>query len=1107
MPNQSINLTVSGLYTNLNEYNGLPQGALKVARNVESKSKNLLQSRNGFEFAYPLIEDEKIIRITDFYIDSILRAIALTDLGNVYYFDEFATPDPEWVFVPGLGTDIFPPDAINAKSRCYNISQNLYVTSLDGIRSLSSGSGSQMIRAGVPKGLNISGITNGDQLGFFNNNVVTSTTGNITSSSALVTNILDSSGIEIGQFISGIEVDAEITIQDLTYSSELFGAAGNAITVGYTGGGTAGAEVVTVLGNAISVQIQSGVSTATQVRTAILGSSAALALVSVVVSGTGSNAQTTVAPTSLAGGLDNVIPVGTKVSSITSEATIIIQDGKTTAGSASITDLISNTGIVAGVKVFGAGIPDGAIVNSISGGGPYTVVISVAAFQTNTTGTGVPITFTRPLEVTMDQNALSSLSNTPITFYKGSQVGYRIIFGRVEVGQDGTKITRVGAPTSIGVVNNITPYSTNVDVTTTLPKNAQDEITFLQLFRSEQTASIDITPLDQYNLVLERQLTPTDFTNREITLTDLTPDSLKGIPLYAGSDREGILQSNDPPPSCYDLANFKNFNLYLNILQPSSLKVTLVAVGGSDGIQLDDEITILGTLNGVSYSETYTAKSVEDAANREFALVTSGTPSQNITDTAQSLIRVVNYDEDLPIHAIYLSSTLDLPGQILFEADTPSRDVFTVTANLHQSAYDPELNDVNSNINNTSNGILVSKLGELEAVPASNLLPVGDSSHPILRGIPLRDYVIVIKTDGIYKVLGSTPNSLVVQPFDLTTKIIGPDTAVVLNSAVYMFSNQGVVNISDGGVDAKSIPIDDQLNSLTGSFLDNIKTNSFGIGYESERKYILSLPTIDPETVIQYLYNYITNSWTTWDRELYTAYVASYDKLVISSPLGLSKERKTQSYRDYVDEAININILGVQETYVVELDSGVQETYVVELDSVDGIQSGDILYQNSTVLSPIVEVSVDGSNTVTVQYPMMWSVASAEVLRAIDTEVTWIQQFGQNPAMTKQFSEGQVLFKKSRFLTGTLNFQTDFSSSNAFVDLIGPGTGGWGLFPWGLIPWGGTNFPQNIRFYIPRNKQFGSYIIPTVGIRQGYSDFQIQGLSIAYNNVSVEVGK
>lgn len=70
-------------------------------------------------------------------------------------------------------------------------------------------------------------------------------------------------------------------------------------TIAYTGGGTAGSEVVTVVGTAISVQIQSGVSTATQVQTAINNNVSASPIIYVIISGTGSNTQTTVTPTSL----------------------------------------------------------------------------------------------------------------------------------------------------------------------------------------------------------------------------------------------------------------------------------------------------------------------------------------------------------------------------------------------------------------------------------------------------------------------------------------------------------------------------------------------------------------------------------------------------------------------------------------------------------------------------------------------------------------------------------------------------------------------------------------------------------------------------------------
>ncbi len=67
----------------------------------------------------------------------------------------------------------------------------------------------------------------------------------------------------------------------------------------YTSGATAGAEVVTVSTNAISVQIQTGVSTATNVKTAIDASVAASALVYCIISGTAATAQTTASATSL----------------------------------------------------------------------------------------------------------------------------------------------------------------------------------------------------------------------------------------------------------------------------------------------------------------------------------------------------------------------------------------------------------------------------------------------------------------------------------------------------------------------------------------------------------------------------------------------------------------------------------------------------------------------------------------------------------------------------------------------------------------------------------------------------------------------------------------
>lgn len=98
-------------------------------------------------------------------------------------------------------------------------------------------------------------------------------------------------------------VKASKVIQDLTYQADTAGAAGNSITITYVNDGTAGAETVGVVGSAITVHMQSGASTATQIKAAVDASGAAAALVDVSISGVGATAQTAVGATSLAGGV------------------------------------------------------------------------------------------------------------------------------------------------------------------------------------------------------------------------------------------------------------------------------------------------------------------------------------------------------------------------------------------------------------------------------------------------------------------------------------------------------------------------------------------------------------------------------------------------------------------------------------------------------------------------------------------------------------------------------------------------------------------------------------------------------------------------------------
>lgn len=97
---------------------------------------------------------------------------------------------------------------------------------------------------------------------------------------------------------------ATLVSSGVTYTADVMGSAGNSITIALVTGGTAGAEVVTVSGLHISVSMEPGVSTQTQIKTALDNSVPAAALIHVSVA-SGGTAVPALAQTSLASGDDS----------------------------------------------------------------------------------------------------------------------------------------------------------------------------------------------------------------------------------------------------------------------------------------------------------------------------------------------------------------------------------------------------------------------------------------------------------------------------------------------------------------------------------------------------------------------------------------------------------------------------------------------------------------------------------------------------------------------------------------------------------------------------------------------------------------------------------
>ena len=659
------------------------------------------------------------------------------------------------------------------------------------------------------------------------------------------------------------------------------------------------------------------------------------------------------------------------------------------------------------------------------------------------------------------------------------QVAYRVVWGSKDIHNN----LYLGAPSQRIIVANTSGATRDVSLTFTIPSGI---ITtdFFQVYRSRESASSTDEPNDELQLVYEANPTAGEITAKSITFTDSQSTTLMGAYLYTNSNQEGISQANDIPPFAKDLALFKNYTFYANTKTKQKLRISLLSVGGTNGLAVNDTITV--------DTMVFTAKAAENIASRQFKVTTTGSAAQNIEDTAKSLVKVINqYSSNTSVYAYYVSEYAELPGQILIEKRVIDDVNFSVGAS-RATAWD--LNGSNS-INETFvNGLSWSKIQQPEHVPAANLERVGSDNYEIRRILALRDSLFILKDDGVFRLTGSG-GQWSIDPLDTSTKIIAPDSAVIVNNQIFCLSDQGVVAISDVGVEIKSIPIENQILELHSLDMTQVNTLSFGVAYETDRKYQLwTISSVsDTAPTVAYVYNTITNKWTTWEKSVCHGFVnPSTDHLMFceTGTAQILEERKSYTEQDYSDEALqDFSILSFSDKTIV-------------FDSIVGFTVGDIVSQSPTQRAMIESIDVV-SSSVTVNASVTWDIGLTQILKGIDCEIEFTNFANDNAGVSKHFQEIAWLFREKGFLFGDTGFYTDLSGGYSETEITGDfGGGTWGAFPWGLTPWGGILRPKPIRVFVPRDKSRGSLLSVRLKVRNAMSRWALNGISLQFEYVS-----
>jgi hypothetical protein len=560
-----------------------------------------------------------------------------------------------------------------------------------------------------------------------------------------------------------------------------------------------------------------------------------------------------------------------------------------------------------------------------------------------------------------------------------------------------------------------------------------------------------------------------------------------------------------------DAATFTYAEAGANVASTAEQTLRPVASASNTGLRNGDRLFITGPA-ALNY---YDAKESPSVA-ADYQLYTDGTPSQNIERTALALIAVVNADSTNANYLHYVSGPEDPPGKILVEerAMGGTSAAFTVYSTSRPSAWSglSELESDGSTVqgaaNQEPNAAYYSKRDQAEAVPLLNKFLVGSKGATVLRGVEFRDKQFVfLKSAGVWTVSGEQP-PFRVDPLDLSINLIAADSVVVHANRVWALTDQGVVAISDSGAEVKSLGIEAELLDLMATALAEVKRYAFAVSYESERLFILYLPSAAGDTCCTqaYVYSSAYDDWTHWTGDRTWGRVnKATDLLYLGEPdagptgtLPVREERKALDRTDYADEAIPVDTIDVGTAGT---------TVVVAMSSpyaITDIEDGDLLIQDEATKA--VVVSVDTANSrVTVASTENWSIGDpAEFQKAIACEGWWSTRQPSAPGILNQFRELKFHFRRFSARVFSALFDSEVQEAEGVVPL---NRDGFGLDAFGSNSFGDTANRKNYRAQVTKEHQRSSQIRVGFRVREARALWAINGFTLDYEPVGERTGK
>ena len=584
----------------------------------------------------------------------------------------------------------------------------------------------------------------------------------------------------------------------------------------------------------------------------------------------------------------------------------------------------------------------------------------------------------------------------------GYSVAYRFVWGRNDsegrpiFGAPSGRIVATAASTG-GPYAPIVVFSPPTSIT---PTGGY----FYRLYRTTPAPS-GVDPGDTMFLVYEIAYT----NSGQASIHDV--DSQGGNePLFTNGDRGGESNNRVQPPIAHDLTTYANRMWLANTKDRQRMTIRIIAPPATD-----TQIRV-GPVNDIP------------------VFASSGTVSQRIEFAARFIVDNINQASNLTgTTAYYSSGAYDPPGIITIEANNLSDPVFTVQApnSATGDLFVPNLTGAYASVANIyKNRVQFSIDGLPYAFPLTNTLAVGAEEDAILRIVALRDSIFVFKEDGLWKITGRGP--FYVEQLNATCFLVAPDSIAVVDNTIFGITSQGVVAVSEGGVDTISIPIDDTFKALTTVALSQTRIFSRAVAREAntELKVYFSVPTDeDSEYADQtFEWNVATETWWRRPYGFPAGYTDRFGRLVLApyaedANTAVRVERSTGTGADYVTDSYSD--VGSQTAEIL----GFTSRGVLVSDALT-ISAGEVLVdpvnENRTAGILAVVPRTDGTQELVLNRPTTFELnEEPDVRLGVAVDIEWNTEVGSSPTVMKQWSETSVLFQEQHYGPFPMTFTGD----------------------------------------------------------------------------------